>query len=86
MLVRRQICGIFTRGLIPHDPNSTDYDARWILAIYSDPRHRGDYMNQGRGKPVEKIGVAFFDNTTLYFHIGWFLDDSIMSGLRGLLC
>lgn len=35
-LVKREITGIFTRGIVPYDPNSTDYDARWILSIYTE--------------------------------------------------
>ena len=41
-LVKRQICGIFTRGLVPNSNASNeakaDYDSRWVLALYSEYR------------------------------------------------
>ena len=36
-LVKRQICGIFTKGITPAIPDNEDYDAKWILAIFVEP-------------------------------------------------
>lgn len=55
----------------------TDYDSRWVLALYSEYRTLAQGVRAG-SKGINrtvKIGVAFFDNTTLQFHIGTIEDD-----------
>jgi hypothetical protein len=77
-LVKREITGIFTRGIIPYDPNSTDYDARWILSIFTESLQYTTDQNSSNLKTFhrqEKIGIVFFDNTTLQIHMGMFNED-----------
>ena len=74
-LVKRQICGIFTKGLMPNSgavgattsENSvnTDYDSKWVLALYSEYRTAAQGPRTSAYMRTIRIGVAFFDNTTL---------------------
>ncbi|CDW71809.1 domain iii family protein [Stylonychia lemnae] len=85
MLVKRQISGIFTKGILPYDPGQQDYEAKWILSLYVETRN--PFGNNGNDKDRrDKIGVAFFDNTTLTLHLGQFEEDMLYSKFRTLLC
>jgi DNA mismatch repair ATPase MutS len=56
--VGRTLSSIYTKSTIPYDPNSGDYESKWILSLKDD------------GK--QKIGLILFDISTLQFNIGEF--------------
>jgi DNA mismatch repair ATPase MutS len=66
--VQRQMTSIFTKSTIPYDPNSGDYESKWILSLVDD------------GK--QTVGLILFDISTLQFNIGQFKDDSILTQFR----
>ena len=49
--VGRELSNIYTKSTIPYDPNSGDYESKWILSIKDD------------GK--QQIGLILFDISTL---------------------
>ena len=42
---------IYTKSTLPYDPNSGDYESKWILSVKDDGRHN--------------IGIILFDISTL---------------------
>ena len=54
--VGRMLSNIYTKSSIPYDPNSGDYESKWILSVKDD------------GK--QTIGIILFDISTLQFNIG----------------
>ena len=49
--VNREITGIYTKSSIPYDPNSGDYESKWILSVKDDGKNQ--------------IGLILFDISTL---------------------
>ena len=54
--VGRMLSNIYTKSSIPYDPNSGDYESKWILSVKDD------------GK--QTVGIILFDISTLQFNIG----------------
>eukprot|EP00347_Sterkiella_histriomuscorum_P024111 403332270 len=85
-LVKRDLSGIYTRGIAPYDPSSVDYETKWILALFVSTRSTPASFGQDPHIRIDKISVAFFDNTTLQIHMGQFDEDQLYSKMRTLLC
>jgi DNA mismatch repair ATPase MutS len=66
--VGRMLSNIYTKASIPYDPNSGDYESKWILSVRDDGKHT--------------VGIILFDISTLQFNIGQFKDDSMLTLFR----
>lgn len=66
--------------------SNRDYDSKWVLALYTEYRAQTQGVRQTASfNRSIKVGVAFFDNTSLQFHIGQLDDDASHSKLKALL-
>lgn len=68
--ISREIVNIYTKGLFHSSLNST-YEARYILAFKTECNS-------------EKVGITFFDISTLKFYIGEIDDDESKTNFRTL--
>ena len=68
MVVGRMMTSIYTKSTLPYDPNSGDYESKWILSVKDDAK--------------QAIGIILLDISTLQFNIGQFQDDSMLTQFR----
>ena len=54
--VNRVMTAMYTKSTLPYDPNSGDYESKWILSL--------------RDNGKQQIGLILFDISTLQFNIG----------------